>query len=255
VQWKDGGGGQLAAGIAHEINNPMTYLAQFAEAPGADGGAGQGVRVAGGARAPLSANAAAPVRKALAEITRSRPQQPARERFDEMMEMLDERRGRRAGSGSSRTCAVLAPRARTEPSSERGGRQAIRLVLGDRPRGRSVAIQDGSAILGLLRAAAGAGEPLVNALWPSRPGRHTLRTRSEEGCGVVEVEDDGPGVAPEALPYIFDPFYTTKEVGQGTGLGLTISYQLLQRMGGRITVRSNTGRGTTFRVELPLAPS
>jgi signal transduction histidine kinase len=95
---------------------------------------------------------------------------------------------------------------------------------------------------------------LVNAAQAIPPGGTiTLRTRAESGCGVVEVEDDGPGVAPEALPYIFDPFYTTKEVGKGTGLGLTISYQLLQRMGGRITVRSGPGRGTTFRVELPLA--
>jgi two-component system NtrC family sensor kinase len=97
---------------------------------------------------------------------------------------------------------------------------------------------------------------LVNAAQAfEASGTITVRSFTQDGRGVAEVEDDGPGVDPEVLPYIFDPFFTTKEVGKGTGLGLTISYQLLQRMGGRISVRSAERGGTIFRVELPLASS
>jgi signal transduction histidine kinase len=69
---------------------------------------------------------------------------------------------------------------------------------------------------------------------------------------AVEVEDDGCGIAPEHLERIFDPFFTTKEPGQGTGLGLAISYGIVGRHGGALSVRSEAGRGSCFRVELPV---
>lgn len=69
---------------------------------------------------------------------------------------------------------------------------------------------------------------------------------------AVEVEDDGCGIDPETLERIFDPFYTTKPVGQGTGLGLSISYGVVERHGGRLEARSTVGTGTCMRVELPL---
>jgi signal transduction histidine kinase len=83
-------------------------------------------------------------------------------------------------------------------------------------------------------------------------GRVTLRTRALPERVAVEVEDDGPGVAPEHLDRIFDPFFTTKEPGQGTGLGLAISYGIVARHRGTLTVRSEAGRGACFRVEIPL---
>ncbi len=68
----------------------------------------------------------------------------------------------------------------------------------------------------------------------------------------VEVEDTGKGIAPGNLHRIFDPFFTTKPVGKGTGLGLSLSYGIVQKHHGRIEVKSEVGKGTTFRVCLPL---
>jgi len=85
-------------------------------------------------------------------------------------------------------------------------------------------------------------------------GKLTLTTRSD-GAGVaVEVADNGKGIAPDVLPKIFDPFFSTKEIGKGTGLGLSISYKIVQQHGGRIDVDSRPGAGTRFTVWLPLKP-
>jgi signal transduction histidine kinase len=81
----------------------------------------------------------------------------------------------------------------------------------------------------------------------------TLRTATTEGKVIMEVEDTGCGIAPEHLPRLFEPFFTTKPPGSGTGLGLSISYSIVQRHGGDITVRSTPGKGTVFRVSLPIA--
>jgi signal transduction histidine kinase len=70
---------------------------------------------------------------------------------------------------------------------------------------------------------------------------------------LAVVSDTGAGIAPQALPRIFDPFYTTKPLGVGTGLGLAISRDIVTRLGGQIRVESAVGRGTTFTVELLLA--
>ncbi|MCB1748271.1 MAG: hypothetical protein H6977_12725 [Gammaproteobacteria bacterium] len=70
---------------------------------------------------------------------------------------------------------------------------------------------------------------------------------------VVRFRDDGPGMPADVREHVFDPFYTTKPVGQGTGLGLSVSHGIVQRHGGRIEVDSAPGAGTEFRVVLPLA--
>jgi CheY-like chemotaxis protein len=71
------------------------------------------------------------------------------------------------------------------------------------------------------------------------------------GHAVLEISDNGEGIAPEILPRIFDPFFTTKPPGVGTGLGLSICHGIVASLGGQITVHSDAGEGTTFRVVLP----
>jgi PAS domain S-box-containing protein len=85
-------------------------------------------------------------------------------------------------------------------------------------------------------------------------GRITLRTSGNGGDSlVIEVADNGIGIAPENVAKIYDPFYTTKGVGRGTGLGLAVSYGIVQEHSGHISVESAPGRGTTFRISLPTA--
>ena len=86
----------------------------------------------------------------------------------------------------------------------------------------------------------------------SERGTITLRTGQQGETAWIEVADNGSGIAPQTLQKIFDPFFTTKPVGQGTGLGLSLSYGIVKKHGGEITVNSELGVGTTFRVELPL---
>jgi len=70
---------------------------------------------------------------------------------------------------------------------------------------------------------------------------------------AIEISDNGPGIPKEMLAKIFDPFYTTKEVGKGTGLGLSIAYSIVEKLGGRIMVASGEGQGTAFTIYLPVA--
>ncbi|WP_438009207.1 ATP-binding protein [Sorangium sp. So ce321] len=77
--------------------------------------------------------------------------------------------------------------------------------------------------------------------------------RDAAGWVVVEVRDTGSGIAPESLGRIFDPFYTSKEAGEGLGLGLAICHAIVTALGGRIEVESSPGEGSTFRVVLPAA--
>ena len=81
--------------------------------------------------------------------------------------------------------------------------------------------------------------------WPEQvePGAYT----------VLEVADQGHGIEAAHLDKIFDPFFTTREVGSGMGLGLPICHAIVAAHGGRLTVASTPGRGSTFRVELPPA--
>ena len=69
----------------------------------------------------------------------------------------------------------------------------------------------------------------------------------------VEFADTGKGIAPENLKRIFDPFFTTKPVGKGTGLGLSLSYGIIEKHQGSIEVESEVGKGSTFRLRLPVS--
>ncbi|MGH9791241.1 MAG: sensor histidine kinase, partial [Candidatus Acidiferrales bacterium] len=84
-------------------------------------------------------------------------------------------------------------------------------------------------------------------------GMIEVRTGTYNGSVEVEVTDTGVGIPREQLNRIFDPFYTTKAVGRGTGLGLSVSYGIIKEHAGTIDVRSTPGKGTSFRLEFPVA--
>ncbi|MEY2440905.1 MAG: hypothetical protein QOJ46_331 [bacterium] len=86
-------------------------------------------------------------------------------------------------------------------------------------------------------------------------GTITIATRRDGQCAIVEVSDDGPGIPPEVREHVFDSFFTTKDVGKGTGMGLEVARRIVvDRHDGSITVASKPGR-TTFEVSLPFKPT
>jgi two-component system NtrC family sensor kinase len=88
-----------------------------------------------------------------------------------------------------------------------------------------------------------------------RPGRIEISVRAAGDRLVTAIRDTGDGIPAEALPRIFEPFYTTKDVGKGTGLGLAIAYGIVQEHGGQIVAANHPDGGAVFTVELPLEPS
>ncbi|MFY9725470.1 MAG: ATP-binding protein, partial [Bryobacteraceae bacterium] len=85
-----------------------------------------------------------------------------------------------------------------------------------------------------------------------RQGRVSIRTFTADGMEMLTVADNGEGIPPENLTKIFDPFFTTKSEGKGVGLGLAVSYGIIQAHGGDIEVKSTAGTGAIFTVSLPL---
>jgi two-component system NtrC family sensor kinase len=88
-----------------------------------------------------------------------------------------------------------------------------------------------------------------------RGGWLTIVTKDGDAGAAIEIGDTGSGIPPEQLSRIYDPFFTTKEIGKGTGLGLSITYGIVQEHGGTITCDSSLGQGTRFVLSLPPASS
>src|SRR5687768_7806869 len=101
----------------------------------------------------------------------------------------------------------------------------------------------------VLNFVVNAEQAIVNS--GRQPGRITIRTYDRERMVVLEVEDTGPGVPPEHEAKLFQPFFTTKPVGEGTGLGLSVSYGIIQSHGGALGYRRAPGGGALFYFELP----
>jgi two-component system, NtrC family, sensor kinase len=103
------------------------------------------------------------------------------------------------------------------------------------------------------------GQVLINIInnalqaLPEGQGTISLRTACQPSTNsiVVECRDDGSGIPPEVMKDIFKPFFTTKEVGRGTGLGLYITHEIIKKHGGKIGVKSELGKGTTITIEIP----
>jgi signal transduction histidine kinase len=83
-------------------------------------------------------------------------------------------------------------------------------------------------------------------------GTLTFRAFVEGRRLAIEIEDTGVGIPTEDMSKVFEPFFTTKEVGKGTGLGLAVCYGIITDHGGRVSVRSNVGKGSVFTIYLPV---
>jgi two-component system, NtrC family, sensor kinase len=95
---------------------------------------------------------------------------------------------------------------------------------------------------------------LLNAQQAMEPqgGTVRIRTWSVDAAVMISVKDDGPGIAEQHLPRIFEPFFTTKQAGQGTGLGLSVTYGIIRDHGGEISAESPPGQGAVFTIRLPV---
>jgi PAS domain S-box-containing protein len=222
--------GTLAAGVAHEINNPLAYvisnLSSARESAAAlPGGAGELQEALGEAR-----EGAERVRRIVAELrTFSRPDEAARGSID-VRRVLDA--AMNLARHEIRHRAQVVKRYEDVPpvdaNESRLAQAFLNLVVN-----AAQAIPEGHA----------------------EENQILLAARFAEGRVRVEVADTGVGIAPEHLGRIFDPFYTTKPVGVGTGLGLSICHGIVASLGGEIRVESAPGKGSTFTVVLPAAPA
>ncbi|HEV2882045.1 MAG TPA: response regulator [Pyrinomonadaceae bacterium] len=220
--------GRLAAGVVHEINNPLATIAACAEALEtrvAEGAFGQSTEIED-LREYLSlirseAFRCKTITNGLLDFSRNRAGQHAPVELGEVLEAAARLLRHQKRSRNVEIVVDAAP--------------DVAAVSGDAGQ-----LQQAVIIL---------AENAIDAM--PQGGTLLLRARNE-GAGVrVEVCDTGVGIPQENLARIFDPFFTTKDVGQGTGLGLAVCYGIVTEHGGRVAVDSVIGRGTTFTLVLP----
>jgi signal transduction histidine kinase len=213
--------GQLAAGTAHELNEPLAAILGFAElAQKCDGLPDQANRdLAKIARATLHAREI--IRQLLLFARRTPPKKAPtdiNQVVNEDLEMLEAR------------CSLA-------------GISIVRDLAADLPNVEADANQVRQALLNLI----------VNAVQASpRGGEINVSTHADGGAVLVAVEDHGCGMSEEVRKHLFLPFYSTKEVGRGTGLGLSVVHGIITAHSGTIHVNSAPDRGTRIEVRLPV---
>ncbi|MEO8197686.1 MAG: ATP-binding protein [Thermoanaerobaculia bacterium] len=215
--------GRLLAGAAHDGNNLLTPLLGYCD-----------LLLAG-------LPAGSELERYAMEIERS-----ARRTADLLRRLLERSRGR-----PQEIRPVLADQALAEVAGLLRSLvgSAIELAETFGAPDLAVGLRDGQLEQVILNLVANARDAMPGG------GKLEVRTRAENGrAWVLEVEDGGVGIPPGDLDRLFEPEFTTKAVGKGTGLGLWIVRSIVQEAGGRIRIQSQSGRGTMVRVELPTVP-
>jgi len=215
--------GQLAAGVAHELNEPLSTTLGFAQLCRKHTGLPPAAAADLDKIVAATLHAREIVRK-LMLFARERP--PAQERIT---------LARVVGEGV----------AFVESRAQKAGVEIRQDVSPDLPE----ILADPNQLCQVLVNLA------VNAIQAMPEGGALTVEAYRDGAGVVlAVEDDGPGMPPQVAERIFEPFFTTKGVGEGTGLGLAVVHGIVSGHGGSIRVESHPGQGSRFEVRLPLQP-
>jgi two-component system NtrC family sensor kinase len=252
--------GQLAAGVAHEINNPIgfvssnlvslkQYVVRLLEL------VDQLEQRVATLQPPESFNEAWRALKAQADFDYLR---------DDIGDLLDE-----SSDGLERVKKIVhdmkafshVDQAEWEDADLHEILESTLNVVGHELKYKAEVVRDYGELPPIRCLPAQIGQVLMNILVNAAqaiertPGRITLVTRTVPGGVELTVEDNGKGMPPEVMRRIFDPFFTTKPVGKGTGLGMSISYEIVKRHAGELRVDSSPGHGARFTMRLPLAPA
>jgi two-component system, NtrC family, sensor kinase len=215
--------GRLAAGVAHEINNPLTGVLTFShlmrEKPNMDDQDREDLDLI-----IRETSRAADIVRGLLDFARERPV---------LMERLD------LNEVVRRTVRLIANQKKFEKIT------IEELLLEDLPQVRGDMNQLQQVLLNLsLNACTAMPEG----------GRLTIRTAAIDGLVMLKVSDTGCGIPPELLDRIFEPFFTTQDVGKGTGLGLSVTHGIIEQHSGDLEVESRVGEGSSFTIYLPALP-
>jgi len=250
--------GQLAAGVAHEINNPVGYV--FSNFGSLEKYLGDLFRMLAAYEAAEAQLADTPAAASLAQL---------REEIDldflkeDVPTLMDESR-----EGIRRVHKIVQDlkdfsrvdnRQEWEWTDLHKGIDSTLNIVNNEIKYRADVVREYGTLPDVQCLSSEINQVfmnlLVNAAHAIDKERGTIhvRTGAEDGQVWIEIEDDGCGIPAEHLGRVFDPFFTTKPVGKGTGLGLSLSYGIVQKHGGRLDVESAPGKGTRFRVTIPVA--